>query len=171
MQGRRSMVVMVALAAAAMWLGSPGVVRATNYFTCSAHPGRNYVDNCSQAGVAATDPCLRPELGCCAPGTCKSDGMGGLFCDPPRNEINCSESPDNPCTTDTCTTAGGSYPDPGYYEAVCVHTNNTSPCSDGNKCTGTGTSGTDQCSGGVCQPGAPNSNSCNDGNTCTHNDH
>jgi hypothetical protein len=45
----------------------------------------------------------------------------------------------NPCTTDSCDGLG-----------VCVNTNNTDPCDDGDVCTEG-----DTCSGGSCVPGGP----------------
>lgn len=61
-------------------------------------------------------------------------------------DMDCDDS--NPCTTDTCP-AG-----------VCVYTNNTDPCDDGDACTTA-----DTCSLGACVGGAPPN--CDDGNDCT----
>jgi Cys-rich repeat protein len=75
----------------------------------------------------------------------------------------------NPCTTDACVSG------------VCVHTNNSLPCSDGLFCTandvcsgGTCVGGANPCSGGLlcsetldaCVQCLTNAN-CNDGNVCT----
>jgi hypothetical protein len=87
--------------------------------------------------------------------------------------LNCDDG--NPCTDDTCDPAQG-----------CVHTNNSSPCSDNSKCTLTDTCVDGKCVGGNlldcddknectsdgCVPEAgcvnlANSNPCDDGNACT----
>ena len=101
--------------------------------------------------------------------TCPATCTGGAALD-------CNDN--NPCTDDSCDPATG-----------CVHTDNTSPCNDGNACTTN-----DTCGGGSCHGGAPpvcddgnvcttdtcdpatgcvftnNTNPCNDGNACTTND-
>ena len=61
--------------------------------------------------------------------------------------LDCNDN--NPCTDDSCDPATG-----------CVHTNNTSPCNDGNACTTN-----DTCGGGTCSGGPPPV--CNDNNVCT----
>ena len=91
-------------------------------------------------------------------------------------QTNCDDA--NPCTDDTCDPAVG-----------CVHTNNTSPCNDGQLCTvgdtcsggacvGTPVVCDDQnvCTDDTCNPAtglcvfANNTNTCDDGNACTSGD-
>ena len=95
---------------------------------------------CSNPPVDGTscsdgDACTTGDT--CSAGLC----VGGA---PP----NCDDG--NVCTENSCNPATG----------LCVSTNNTAPCSDGDACT-TG----DACSVGLCVGGAPPN--CNDGKVCT----
>ena len=135
--------------------------------------------------LADGTPCTRPAggAGVCRSGACVEVLCGngtlnpGEECDDgnlvPRDGCEttcrfschtadeCREAPDNPCTTDSCAPVSGGQ--------LCVRTNNTLACDDGNACT----SG-DACAGGVCRgtaidadgdgygPGASCGGDCND---------
>lgn len=109
-------------------------------------------DSCCTATCAfrsSTEVC-RPADGDCdtaehctgASATCPSDSFVSAG-------DGCADE-GNPCTDNECDGAG-----------ACTHPPNEDPCDDGEGCT-IG----DVCSGGICQPGAPNS--CNDNNPCTN---
>ena len=117
------------------------------------------IDHTCVAGCCDTIPCVSDSdcpFACPAPENVfvpQACNMceGGLCVDPPcTNDNQCKESPDNVCTTNTCTVATG----------ICVTTFNSLPCNDGNPCT-IG----DTCGSGSCQTGSPKN--CADLFACT----
>jgi len=91
----------------------------------------------SNQAVPCNDANACTDIDVCAESKCYSGSP--LACDD-----------DNPCTDDWCDPLQG-----------CMHKNNTSPCDDGNACTGF-----DVCTGGTCV--AQNTISCDDANVCTN---
>ncbi|MEK6675241.1 MAG: hypothetical protein AABZ47_06250 [Planctomycetota bacterium] len=159
---------------------------------CSANADCNDNNPCTndvcQSGTCINSPNTVPcndGLFCTSNDTC-SGGVcvGGanpcssnLTCDETNDRCvecfvnaDCQESPDNICTTDTCSAQG-----------LCVHTNNTVTCNDGLFCTLT-----DRCTGGACVGSGArcstaqfcledqdqcvqcrDANDCEDGNVCS----
>ena len=138
-------------------------------------PGPDGDGNCAESCDETTDSCTAPDpngsacndgLFCngadqCDGGACTvhtgDPCAGGPECAHTCNEAadNCSDpgttactSDGNVCTDDHCNGAG-----------VCIHTNNTAPCTDGLFC-----NGADTCSGGGCNTHA--GNPCTGGPVC-----
>ena len=119
----------------------------------SCQPGK--AKSCDDSNPCTTDAC-NAASGCYAsPNSLPCDD--GSVCNigdvcasgacTPGKPISCDDG--NPCTDDSCDKAKG-----------CVHSANSSPCSDENAC-----STKDFCAGGKCVPGALLN--CDDGNACS----
>ncbi|MEO7592544.1 MAG: hypothetical protein ABI134_15110 [Byssovorax sp.] len=91
-------------------------------------------DACAGSSCEDGDACTQGE-------TCASTACGG------GQAISCDDM--NPCTDDACDPAKG-----------CTHTDNTTPCDDGDACTTS-----DVCAAGACKPGT--ATPCDDQNSCT----
>jgi uncharacterized repeat protein (TIGR01451 family) len=168
-----------------------GVCTGSNPVVCTPSDRCHLAGTCNPETGACSNPSAPNGTACSDGNACTGpDTCSGGECVGGPNVCGCQSNADcddrNPCTDDACQ-------NPGTPTAVCVHVNNTAPCSDGNACTRN-----DACQGGVCtgstpvvctpsdqchvagtcipetgacsNPPAPNGVACNDGNACTRND-
>jgi hypothetical protein len=121
--------------------------------TC-AHPGNAAPCDdglfCNGADTCDAAACLLHAGDPCAGGTECADACNeaGDDCNGDPFGLACTDD-GNPCTDDTCDGSG-----------VCVHTNNSAPCSDGDACTVN-----DTCAAGACVSGP--AADCDDESACT----
>jgi hypothetical protein len=133
----------------------------------SEGPVVNVYDSASGAFLTSiTDPSMSETTGICfanvhaecgngtiEPGEACDDGTSNgtaASCCTTICQSVCNDH--NACTDDHCDASSGT--------AICMHTDNTAPCSVADHCRLAGT-----CSGGTCQAGPPKS--CDDSNPCT----
>ena len=159
--------------------GDPLDDDCTNPDTCDG--AGTCLDNHETDGTACTDDGNECTDDVCATGVCTHpDHPAGTACGDPANG-DCT----NPDACDgagacldnhetdgtTCTDDGNVCTNDECLVGVCVHPDNTDPCSDGDPCTED-----DTCSGGVCSgtfipgcEGCVDNIDCDDGDDCTEN--
>ena len=108
-------------------------------------------DYCGEDGQCVFDPLMGADCDdgdhCTAGDTCacpSGDCSEGVQC--AGAPVDCDDA--NVCTDDSCPAQAPGGFDPGDPASACVHTPNSSPCSDGDACTAG-----DKCQSGGCEQG------------------